>query len=436
MDEIFHVPQACSIFNGNFSHYDSAITTPPGLYVASLIYLNAMKGIRPIVYDSSICTLENLRLFNVLILSMLPIVSLAARKSVKRLLNLPYSSLTYVDCFQAFLVSFNPILFNVSFLYYTDCLSLLLMLACFCLMSEHHTNSLARRLIAILVFGFAIFVRQDNIIWAGFFIFLNVKLVFPHRDGFTQMKTINLAIRNIIDIVYSYFEWFLCVLMFIAYFVLLRNRQFVVGHSEHHKPVLHLMQIFYFTVFISILQFPSLLAILVKHIKRIAFISCLVIVLSLIALICIRYCTYEHIFLISDNRHISFYIWRRAIRIRHWSFKYLYSLIYACGLILTFLNLLSSTNARIMFAFCISCIVYLSIHELLEFRYFIVPYSFYLILSNNGRFSNSLNNIRSIQCVTLELAISLCITLSTLWLFLKRPLYFDSNTNETQRLMW
>ena len=43
MDEIFHIPQAQNYCIGNLSHWDSKITTLPGLYIVSLMLLRICR---------------------------------------------------------------------------------------------------------------------------------------------------------------------------------------------------------------------------------------------------------------------------------------------------------------------------------------------------------------------------------------------------------
>ena len=43
MDEIFHVPKAQRFCSGDFSNYDPKITTPPGLYILSLLMYKSIR---------------------------------------------------------------------------------------------------------------------------------------------------------------------------------------------------------------------------------------------------------------------------------------------------------------------------------------------------------------------------------------------------------
>lgn len=76
MDEMFHVPQAQRYCNGNFNSYDPKITTPPGLYILSLLmyWVSRLGGSSIISFE---CSTTFLRCTNgVISLVMLPVLLL------------------------------------------------------------------------------------------------------------------------------------------------------------------------------------------------------------------------------------------------------------------------------------------------------------------------------------------------------------------------
>lgn len=95
-DEALHAEQARAYYNWDFTYWNSMITTPPGLYVISMLTCS----------------------------SALPIL---------RLINLTFGmQITLVVENNGLLVGLMPILFPFMFMYYTDCGSLFLVL-----FSEH-----------------------------------------------------------------------------------------------------------------------------------------------------------------------------------------------------------------------------------------------------------------------------------------------------------
>ena len=99
IDEIFHVPQAQKYCAREFWYWDSKITTPPGLYLFSVIFREITR--LP-------CTVTFLRATNVL--NIFLIHSLVKRISGNNL--------------KAFAVASNPLLLTFSCLYYTDVFSI------------------------------------------------------------------------------------------------------------------------------------------------------------------------------------------------------------------------------------------------------------------------------------------------------------------------
>lgn len=67
MDEIFHVPQAQNYCHGNYHYWDKKITTLPGLYFSSQVYL---KFLSVVVGQSvqELCSCFNLRITNIFFL--------------------------------------------------------------------------------------------------------------------------------------------------------------------------------------------------------------------------------------------------------------------------------------------------------------------------------------------------------------------------------
>ncbi len=152
MDEIFHVPQAVRYCEGRFGEWDSKITTLPGLYLFSVGVLRPVRTLweglaERAVNVSEVCTTANLRAVN-LAISVLNFVILnrivaqihggkhVSRKKIKlRARNV--SLFQYYDEYKAALSAFNmsffPLLYFFSFLYYTDVGSTFMVLLMYCL---------------------------------------------------------------------------------------------------------------------------------------------------------------------------------------------------------------------------------------------------------------------------------------------------------------
>ncbi|KAL6652443.1 hypothetical protein ACP70R_011368 [Stipagrostis hirtigluma subsp. patula] len=161
MDEIFHVPQAQQYCRGDFLTWDPMITTPPGLYYVSLVYVASlfpgawMIGLAK-TFDV-LCSTAVLRSTNVILAmncgTLFHDLLLCIRPGIGEKKATIYS----------ILVALYPVHWFFTFLYYTDVASLAAVLAMylFCLKKRFWVSAM---------FGaFSILFRQTNIIWITFF---------------------------------------------------------------------------------------------------------------------------------------------------------------------------------------------------------------------------------------------------------------------------
>ena len=138
----------------------------------------------------------------------------------------------------------------------------------------------------------------------------------------------------------------------------------------------------------------------------------------------IKYFTHEHLFLISDNRHYTFYIWSRLFK-RYSLFRYLITPVYTICIVLLYFQIYDRSLLNILLL--LICIILLTIFQkLLEFRYFILPYLL-LRLSMNDRKSSKLY---------LELFQAIVINAITLYVFCHRTFIWSTHPNVLQRFMY
>jgi len=133
----------------------------------------------------------------------------------------------------------------------------------------------------------------------------------------------------------------------------------------------------------------------------------------------------EHKFLLSDNRHYTFYIWKLLFR-RDPLLRYAYVPVYWFSGWRLWQALVSRQKDVLWCAgYVLATALVLVPSPLLEFRYFIVPY---LLLRVHLRPSSS-------PYVWLELLVHTAINVVTLFLFLYRP-FLDPQTKQLQHFMW
>ena len=276
MDEIFHVPQAQRIFRGDFT-YDPAITTFPGLYWATAIIARAVESIDNAIAPS---LMRGVNCFVFAVIADLSILSIN-------------------DNLKTFLaISYIPNFFFYNFLFYTDSASTALVLASLALHQKGH-----------VIWGglsglCAVAVRQTNIVWV--FVIAAGNL----WDDFENCRKPFLDF--FIDAAWKFQIQILTGIAFLIFFIK-NDFSVVLGHKEYHKNSMHLAQIDYFLLLLFFLSGPKeWLKTFVKTYQSIADIQS---IRKFITFFCIFFCfakfgTVAHIFVLSDNRHLTFYLWR------------------------------------------------------------------------------------------------------------------------------
>ncbi|KAI5061905.1 hypothetical protein GOP47_0022444 [Adiantum capillus-veneris] len=220
----------------------------------------------------------------------------------------------------------------------------------------------------------------------------------------------------------------ICFLVFVAY-----NGSIVLGAKEAHKVSPHFSQVLYFSVVAAFalapihLNFSFIQENVWKLLKPMQsgllcyFFATLVGILSLI-----HYFSFAHPYLVSDNRHYTFYIWRRIIN-AHWSSKYLLSItyIYSWWLIFRLLERKEKKLWRLVFFGAVAAVLVPT--PLIEFRYYTVP--LYIIALHTPLRTPK----DCLSWVLIFLQYSL-VNLVTMYVFLYRPFY-SPNEEGTQRFI-
>lgn len=164
LDEVFHVPQAQAFWKGNWTHWDDKITTPPGLYLYSIL----VNKIYKFDSDSSDLTAYDLRWTNVLLLYLmllaLTVLSLLTSKDAprERFLQREY-------CLVAF-----PLFFFFSGLYYTDLFSAFTVICAYIFWQAANQAEgfpkIMFQLLHLLSGLLSLASRQTNIFWVAVYL--------------------------------------------------------------------------------------------------------------------------------------------------------------------------------------------------------------------------------------------------------------------------
>jgi alpha-1,2-glucosyltransferase len=464
MDEVFHVPQAQRYCQGNFTYYDPKITTPPGLYL--LTYARIwLRDILLIRRPNLICDTIDLRrtnhsiaIFNFVTLILIQLVSgnrvnLSRKVGFKQRVSHTLNNSTTYDLariiLNALVILLLPPLFFFNSLYYTDAGSVLftLLVYLFSLVDQH--------LLASLCGVVSILFRQTNVVWVFYVACLTIlRTVDEHQQQLEfrgsqqqQIDSSNEHKRNeqkdtsgtvgtslgfcqhlpdrrlLFTLMKRCIPYAIVGLSFIAFVFI--NKGIVLGDKEAHQPKLHSAQVLYFLGFCSL--FGTTWIFNFRILRRFLYFTIrtplVALLVSAMIVYLISFGRYAHPYLLADNRHITFYIWRRILD-RHNSYvPYMLIPIYLVSSFSIWHHLRGEGCKRLLlFLFC--TILVTVPNGLLEFRYFIIPYIFL-----------RLNAETSLESSLLELLQQLFIISSMHYLFTHKTFHW-ADSPELQRIMW
>ena len=436
MDEVFHVKQAQHYCVGNWSVWDNKITTLPGLYIltALIARIAGFLSSHPILHW---CSIEKLRFVNLLMSVFVFLVMYTIfRKLSRRLKDEPGLGIKPIHrtccMMNSLVVCCFPLLYFYNLLYYTDVGSTLFVLACYsCSIRNHHFKGALFGAISVLF-------RQTNIIWVGFtagtVVIRDLEMMghFTVKSNFISQFKISLDIilfKNFKRYIKLLVPYIIVIVGFIVFVII--NQGIVVGDRNAHKPVLHFAQFFYFLLFVTAFSLPHMVQRLrYSHLTVFNYIfkPVHIMLFFVSAVVSVYFFRYEHPYLLADNRHYTFYIWRKILYRTEYT---MYFLLPVC--FYTFLNmtaLLATVHSKFFcLLYFVCCLVQIVPQQLLEFRYFLIPYLLYRL------------NVPQHSWVVLflELCQYTLINLVTVKIFLNKPFMWDTadvmNPNP-QRFMW
>lgn len=391
------------------------MTTPPGLYLVSNLMF-AMTGLG--------CSLNNLRSTNVifvlvkfLVLAML-VKRLQGRSSTHSAINM----------------AIFPISYFYTFLYYTDSGSETLVLLAYLLtLKKAYAQS-------AIIGASSIWFRQTNVLWVAFTAAVAleqelkscaspgvlVRIIDPTASLMSVVSSaLPLTFSNLSTLLRKLSAYILTMVAFIIFIIY--NGGVVLGDKSNHVAGLHVPQLFYFSCTAAAFLAPLLLSASVRAqiMFRIRQISYFVAVGQLVlSVYCIRNYTLEHPFILSDNRHLSFYVWKNIFR-RHYLVRYILAPIY----LITFNSLVSLQSQVTVIkktAYALALVLTLIPSPLFEFRYFITPFILYRLHMRTP----------SSRILWAETVLYIAANAVVLFMFLYRPFEWPSEPGKLQRFMW
>ncbi|KAK9671190.1 hypothetical protein RND81_12G012200 [Saponaria officinalis] len=480
MDEIFHIPQTQEYCKANFRSWDPMITTPPGLYYLSLAHVASLfPGMLLLGRASSfsdLCSTVILRSVNGALAVLCSILIYEIITHLKPTLDRKKATLFAV------VLSLYPLHWFFALLFYTDVASLTVFLGMYL------ASLKKKHLFSALLGAVAICIRQTNVIWMLFVVCSSViEMLLVHqkhsssresevsdgeevsttsefdsavktglrrRKSSVNVPTPGISSRHEADISKSYLPglideiydmlfraWHLKMELVVSFspFVLVLglfvafvyyNGSIVLGAKEAHTVSPHFAQIMYFALVSALFSAPfhftfsrvfGLLRTLWKS-RPLSF--AFVFVAFAVGLLSVHFFSIAHPYLLADNRHYTFYIWRKVIN-PHWSMKYALVPLYVYSW-LSILDILGKTRSKIwVLVYFLASVAVLVPTPLIEFRYYTIPFIIFML--NCGIEETSKWLVTGIVYIV--------INVFTLYMFLYRPFYWALEP-DFQRFLW
>lgn len=237
-----------------------------------------------------------------------------------------------------------PVGFFFYFLLYNETLSTVTVLI------VHYLASRRRTLFAAIFAWLALCVRQTNLVWVVFAVSSSI-LSMPTTQEYLGKSKLQAGLlspllqvfyfvyfcfcRNIVPLIATWWP-FLGVLYGAGTFFIENGGRIALGDHSAHEVAFHGPQFLYFLVFAcGMLPVRSLVA-LVKtlgNLKRVPWLF--VLAGAAAALAAVHFSTIEHLYLLSDNRHYTFYVWKNLFR-AYPEFKYAAVPVYTIAGLLIF----------------------------------------------------------------------------------------------------
>ncbi|XP_055639926.1 putative Dol-P-Glc:Glc(2)Man(9)GlcNAc(2)-PP-Dol alpha-1,2-glucosyltransferase [Toxorhynchites rutilus septentrionalis] len=427
IDEEFHLKQGKYYCHGQFDIWDGKITTLPGLYLISAFILGPFGA----------CSTYALRLISL----VASIANVCFIFSIRRMVTgIRSERKVHLECMS---LSILPPLYFFSHLYYTDVLSVttVLMMIFASFKGMHNIGALAAFV--------AILMRQTNIVWVVFVLGSNIlncamticlankkssgKEVqrYGMKSLITSVETIIRSPSIVITILRRccslYLGYILNMIGFVIF--LLYNGSIVVGDKTAHVAAIHVPQIFYFTIFFAIFSGSHIFSCLRRMLRFVRKKWYITVLCCALFVVIVSKNTIVHPYLLADNRHYTFYIWNRFYG-KWWFARYLPIPIYFGVIVILGWMLLGNSgqqNIALSLFWIAATFVSVALQQLVEVRYFILPFLVLRLIQTSVRVSTKL--------LVLEFIINVIINVATFFIFATKTFHW-ANYAEPQRIIW
>lgn len=207
-----------------------------------------------------------------------------------------------------------------------------------------------------------------------------------------------------------------------AMFIYFNDFQIVLGDAKAHQPKFHVAQFFYMVAFCAAHTWTQIIPNLLSHLRHLTDMKSLV--LQAVVAVLVYYYSYDHPYLLADNRHFTFYIWRRFLA--NPTMRTTLAPLYVFSL--RFMT--TSTPSVHIFhkiLFIIASLLVLVPAHLFEMRYYIIPYVLWRL--------STVNNSRK-SLLFLEIISQAVIFAAVFVLFLFKTFEWSNEPGVKQRFMF
>ncbi|XP_021835936.2 dol-P-Glc:Glc(2)Man(9)GlcNAc(2)-PP-Dol alpha-1,2-glucosyltransferase isoform X2 [Spinacia oleracea] len=447
MDEIFHIPQVQQYCKGNFRSWDPMITTPPGLYYLSLAHIASlfpgMIWVQRISSFSDLCSTAILRSVNGALAIVCSILIYEIITQLKPALDRRKAALNTKNYFLSALMGALAVCIrqtNIIWMLFVACDGVIDML-----LVNRQSVGIQKSDISIAEknrispkdnFSAKPGVRRRKMKGTQDVPFPTVTggneatLSGSHLSGlFDEFQYIIIQAWHLKwELMVSFTPFILVLGAFVSF--VYWNGSVVLGAKEAHAVSPHFAQTMYFAMVSALFSAPfhftlghatALLRSFFK-IRPLSFFLGFVILTA--GVLSVHFFSIAHPYLLADNRHYPFYIWRKVIN-AHQLMKYFLVPFYVYSW-LSILHILGKARSRIwVLAYFLACAAVLVPTPLVEFRYYTIP--FFIFMLNSG--------IEEISKWLLIAILYVVVNSFTMYMFLFRSFEW-SHESGVQRFIW
>ncbi|KAL1114883.1 hypothetical protein AAG570_007707 [Ranatra chinensis] len=227
--------------------------------------------------------------------------------------------------------------------------------------------------------------------------------------------------KLLLGLVWPCCGYIIVIISFITFVI--SNGGLVVGDKSAHQAEINLPQLFYFSFFVIAFALPYFIVRIKSFLKFVLQHKLFSALCMLLFVIITRYNTVVHPYLLADNRHYVFYLWK-AFYERRVMPKYLLSPVYFFGLY-SIISHLKNKSFLFLLGYFVSLVVSIVPQKLLEYRYYILPFMVFRI---------NINNLSWLQ-LSAELLFFLVINVMSIYIFASKEFYW-ADSKEIQRIIW